>query len=385
MTNKSFRILALNWRFIEHPQAGGAEINIFEQARRWVRQGHQVTLICADPGPKYAPLKNEIIDGISVRRTGNRLSVYLFALIYYLMHMRSFDYLVDVSNGIPFFTPLISRTPGVLVVHHVHGLQWFIEFPYPVAAIGWFLESRVVPFLYRKWPVIAVSPTTRDDLINLGFDSRNISIVYNGINCPAPIPITGSPINDDDKFSRIVYLGRLKRYKRIDRLVRMMPELRAQVLNIHLDIAGDGDARTEIVDLIHQLNLEECVTIHGYVSETRKAQILSTASVFATPSMHEGWGLSVIEANAYGCPAVAFDVPGLRMSIRNGDTGLLVLDDRSFLDALVRIITNPEFRNRLSTGASKWAAKFNWDVSAQQTLEVLQQWNLRLKPLIQTK
>lgn len=383
MTNKSLRILALNWRFIEHPQAGGAEINIFEQARRWVRQGHQVTLICADPGSKYAPQKNEIIDGISVRRTGNRLSVYLFALIYYLMHMRSFDYIVDVSNGIPFFTPLISRTPGVLVVHHVHGLQWFIEFPYPFAVIGWFLESRVVPFLYRKWPVIAVSPTTRDDLIDLGFDSRNISIVYNGTNIPAPIPITGTLINQDDK-RRIVYLGRLKRYKRIDRLIRMMPELRAQVSNIHLDIAGDGDAQTEIEDLIHQLNLEDCVTIHGRVSETRKAQILSTASVFATPSMHEGWGLSVIEANAYGCPAVAFDVPGLRMSIRNEETGLLALDDRSFLDALVRIITDPEFRNRLSVGASKWAAKFNWDASARQTLEVLQQWNLRLRPIIQT-
>jgi glycosyltransferase involved in cell wall biosynthesis len=125
--------------------------------------------------------------------------------------------------------------------------------------------------------------------------------------------------------------------------------------------------------------------MHGYVSETRKAQILSTASVFATPSMHEGWGLSVIEANAYGCPAVAFDVPGLRTSIHNGETGLLAVDDLSFLDALVRIMIDPEFRDRLSVGASEWAAKFDWDVSAQQTLEVLQQWNLRLKPSIQTK
>ncbi|SRR6266498_3741248 len=380
---KSLHILALNWRFIEHPQAGGAEINIFEQARRWVRQGHQVTLICADPGPKYAPQKNELIEGISVHRMGNRLSVYLFALIYYLMHLRSFDYLVDVSNGIPFFTPLISWTPGVLVVHHVHGLQWFRELPYLFAAIGWFLESRVVPFLYRKWPIIAVSPTTREDLIDLGFDSRNISIVYNGINCPALIPVTSTGSNYDDKC-RIVYLGRLKRYKRIDRLVRMMPELRAQVSNIHLDIAGDGDARAEIEQLIHQLNLKDCVTIHGYVSEARKAEILSLACVFATPSMHEGWGLSVIEANAYGCPAVAFDVPGLRMSIRNGETGLLAVDDRSYLDALVRIITDSEFRNRLAEGASRWAAQFNWDVSAQQTLEVLQQWNLRLRPFIQT-
>lgn len=382
MMNKSLRILALNWRFIEHPQAGGAEINIFEQARRWVRQGHQVTLICADPGPKYAPQKNEIIDGISVQRKGNRLSVYLFALIYYLMHPRSFDYIVDVSNGIPFFTPLISWTPGVLVVHHVHGLQWFRELPYLFAAIGWFLESRVVPFLYRNWPIIAVSPTTREDLIDLGFDARNISIVYNGINCPVPIPITGAQVIPDSKC-RVVYLGRLKRYKRIDRLIRMVPALRAQVPNIHLDIAGGGDARPELEYLIHQLGLEDCVTLHGYVSEARKAELLSAASVFATPSMHEGWGLSVIEANAYGCPAVAYDVPGLRMAIRNGETGLLAFDDRSYLDSLIRIITDSEVRKRLSEGARRWAGQFNWDISAQQTLEVLQQWNLRLRPLPQ--
>jgi glycosyltransferase involved in cell wall biosynthesis len=368
---KNLRILALNWRFMEHPEAGGSEINIFEQARRWAQQGHQVTLLCADSGRKFAPQKDEVIEGIQVIRRGNRFTVYLLALVYYLLHARSFDYIVDVSNGIPFFTPLVTRIPGVLIVHHVHGLQWFREFPYLFGAFGWFLESRIVPRLYRNWPVVAVSPTTRDGLIDLGFKPSSISVVYNGINAPAMIPVTGHEI-EQPKTIRIAYVGRLKRYKRIDRLVRLMSELRELVPGVHLDIAGDGDARPEIEILIKELHLQDDVTLYGFIDEATKVDILSNATVFATPSMNEGWGLSVIEANVYGCPAVAFDVPGLRVSIRNGETGLLAQDDASFRDAIVSILLDTELRSRLSDGARKWAEQFDWDESAEQTLEIME-------------
>jgi len=373
----SLRILALNWRFIRDPQAGGAEINLYEQARRWVRDGHQVTITCADPGRKYAPQKQEVIDGIIVRRMGNRFTVYLLALIYYLMHIKSYDYIVDISNGIPFFTPLLAQVTGVLIVHHVHGLQWFREFPFPFGVVGWFLESRVVPVLYASWPVIAVSPSTHDDLIELGFDPEKISVVFNGVNLPGKMPekcLSGK--------HRIAYVGRLKRYKRIDRLVQHVSALRTQFPDIHLDIAGDGDARPQIEQLVQQLHLQDCVTMHGYVDEHTKATILSSADVFATTSMHEGWGLSVIEANSYGCPAVAYDVPGLRVSIRNGETGFLALDDSSYRDSLVMILSDHTIYDRLSECSRNWAAKFDWDVCAQKTLQILEQW--KLKSLVTT-
>jgi glycosyltransferase involved in cell wall biosynthesis len=300
---------------------------------------------------------------------GNRFTVYLFALIYYLLHSSSFDYIVDISNGIPFFTPLIAQATGVLLVHHVHGLQWFREFPFPFGVVGWFLESRIVPVLYANWPVIAVSPSTRDDLIELGFNSKKITIVYNGVNIPKEAPVEHVPGKH-----RIAYVGRLKRYKRIDRLVQHISELRIKLPDIHLDIAGDGDARAQIEALVQQLHLEEHVTLYGYVDEPTKAAILSSADVFATTSMHEGWGLSVIEANAYGCPAVAYDVPGLRMAIQNGETGLLALDDSSYREALLMILIDHGMRNHLSKCARNWAAQFDWDECAKKTLEVLEQW-----------
>ncbi len=359
------RILALNWRGYRDPQAGGSEVNIFQQARRWAGQGHEVTVVCADPGREYAEAPVERADGITVRYMGNRVTVYLSALLFYWRHRRSFDCIVDVANGIPFFTPLLARVPGVLLVHHVHCKQWFTEFPYPLAAVGWFLESKVVPRVYRRWPVIAVSPTTRDALLKLGFGAPQVSVVYNGIDLPVAAPA----VQPDGKH-RIAYVGRIKRYKRLDRLVMAVAQLRREVPDIHLDLAGDGDARAEIEALVQRMHLEDCVSIHGRVDERKKAEILASATVFATPSLQEGWGLSVIEANAFGCPAVAFDVPGLSVAIRDGETGLLAGDEEAFKEALATILNDPSTRSRLSEGARAWAAAFDWESTAMETLRV---------------
>jgi glycosyltransferase involved in cell wall biosynthesis len=360
------RILALNWRCLQHPQAGGSELNLFAQARHWVKDGHDVTIITANPGSAYVTEREEMVDGIRVIRMGGRISLYLHAALYVLRYGPTFDRIVDVANGIPFFTPLLCNTPGVLLVHHVHDQQWFSEFPAPVAAVGRFIECRVVPLVYRHHQVIAVSPTTRDALVELGVDAAQIHIVYNGIEQPTDLMSEEHGVGH-----RIAYVGRLKRYKRLDLLVRAVAHLRAQFPDIQLDLAGDGDARPEIEALIVQLGLQEHVTVHGFVNEQTKARILGTATLFATPSMHEGWGLSVIEANVYGCPAVAYNVPGLRVSIRHGDTGLLADDEAGFHAALASLLQDQALRARLSDGARRWAATFSWETSATATLQVL--------------
>jgi glycosyltransferase involved in cell wall biosynthesis len=378
--NTNLRILALNWRCQSHPQAGGSEINIFEQARRWVQEGHEVTIVTADPGREYAARSEEQIDGITVRRMGGRFTIYLFAAVFLLLNAWRFDYIIDIANGIPFFTPLFTRKPTVLLTHHVHAEQWYSELPRPLADLGWLLEQRVVPWLYRYHPVIAVSPTTRDGLIELGFNPAQIQIVYNGIELSIPPPSDGQ----SDRY-RIAYVGRIRRYKRLDLLVRAVDSLRNSHPDLHLDIAGDGEARPELEALVKELGMHEHVTIHGFVDEAAKAQILSRATVFATPSMHEGWGISVIEANAYGCPAVAYNVPGLCVSIRHGETGLLAHDDDAFRDSLAHIIGSAELRSHLAAGARRWAAQFNWDTSAAATLRVFSVYKTLAQPAAATR
>jgi glycosyltransferase involved in cell wall biosynthesis len=363
---RGLRILALNWRCPRHPQAGGSEANLFEQARRWAADGNAVTVFCADPGRKHAPERDEVVDGVRVIRRGGRFTVYLFAALFVLLNARRYDRVLDVANGIPFFAPVFTRKPVVLLVHHVHGPQWYAEFSYPLAAVGWFLERWIVPRLYRREPVIAVSPTTRDALANTGIALSQIKVVYNG-SARAREPKATTYSGEQ----RIAYVGRIRRYKRLDRLVRMIPTLREGFPDIRLDIAGSGEAAPAIDAVVGRLGLRDHVVMHGFVNEEKKAEILSRAAVFATPSMHEGWGLTVIEANRHSCPAVAYDVPGLRAAIRHGETGLLAQDDADFRGALSLFLGDRDTRRRYSEAAQAWSETFSWDSCARQTLAIL--------------
>lgn len=363
--NPRLRILALNWRCHRHPQTGGSEVNLFEQAVRWVQAGHDVTLLTSDPGRGYAPERDERYLGIDIRRRGGRVSVYLHAALYLLRHRR-FDRVLDVANGVPFFAPLFTSRPVILLVHHVHGRQWYLEFPWAVAKVGDLIERRLVPRLYRHGPVIAVSETTRDALVACGFDASVIRVVHNGVS--TPLPVNGH-VRDPN---RLVYVGRLRPYKRLERLVAATASLHQQFPLVRLDIVGDGDARPGLESLVRSLGLESSVAVHGYVDDETKAAFLARAGVFVSPSMHEGWGLSVIEANSYGCPAVAYPVPGLSEAIRSGETGLLAAD-ADLATPLRTLLGDPVLWQHCSDGARRWASRFSWDRCASNGLLVVEQ------------
>ena len=363
--NFQLNILALNWRCLKHPLAGGAETNIFEQSTHWVKQGHNVTVFTSQPGEGFDAEPNEDFHGVHIIRRGGRLTVYLYAALFLLFASHRYDVILDISNGIPFFAPLFTRTRTVLMVHHVHHEQWFYEFPGLAGRFGWFLELRVVPFIYRRNRVITVSPTTEEEMIKVGYKRKNLYLVFSGLN----INVTAQ--RHESPTPTIAYVGRLKGYKRVHLLIEAIDKLRDKFPDIRLEIAGTGDNYGDLAEEIKSRKLEDHVTMHGYVSDEERAHILSTATVFATPSMQEGWGLSVIEANAYGCPAVAYDVPGLQVSIPNNETGLLAKDDDDFVRCLARIIQDDQLRARLSKGALYWANLFDWESSAISTLSIL--------------
>lgn len=358
------RILIFNWRDITHPWAGGAELNIHEQAKRWVEMGHQVTLFCG--GYEGAP-RRESIDGIEVIRRGGRFAVYLWAFIYYLRYFHGkYDVIVDIENGIPFFTPLYTRTPKVCIVHHVHTEQFRKEFAPPLSWIGIFLESIVMPWAYRKVPFITISKSSREELINLGVTPSQCSIVYCGLDHDLYCP-------DETKTSypSVLYLGRLMDYKRVDMLIEMLPSILERVPEAVLHILGSGPARPELVQLTQQLSLEEHVVFHGYVSDGEKIGWLQRAWVLVTASMKEGWGLVALEANACGTPVVSFDVPGLCEVVDNPHSGLLVESRKEFSQAVLQLLQNPGRRSDMEGNAVKYASEFSWDKTARRTFDFL--------------
>ena len=362
-------ILILNWRGPDHPQAGGAEVYLTQIARRWVSAGAAVTFVCADSRHRPFTRETNQVDDFTILMMGNRFTIFLLVALYLLRHGRKYDTIVDTGNGIPFFAPLFTRTPVVLLVHHVHRLQWNREFHRPLASIGWFLESRIVPLLYRNHPIITVSCTSANELQALGIDRRQIWIVHNG-NIPQKVHPNGQP-----DAQRILYVGRLKHYKRVHLLVHAVDHLREEFPHIHLDIVGRGPECQELRTLIQRLNLQPHVTLHGYLDEDKKAAMYSRATVFATASLIEGWGITVVEANSHAVPVVAFEVPGLSESVRHGETGFLVPPSATmeeFTAAIKQVLGNSATRDRLAAGGLRWAKRFDWDESAEKAWWVLQ-------------
>ncbi len=362
------RILALNWRDLSHPLGGGAEVYIHELAKRWIAWGHAVTLLCgAYPGCT----QEEIKDGLRIVRRGGRLTVYGRAGFEYLIRLsRDCDVLLDIENGIPFFAPLYARKPTVVVVHHVHKEQFFVEAGFPLNWIAYVFETKVMPMVYRRCVFITGTQSTREGLIKLGILAPRITVIPYGLD-----HALYRPSGDKAPVPTILYLGRLKRYKRVDLVLRALPKILETCPDASLWIVGRGDTRAALERLAGELGLSRRVTLWGFVSEQEKARLLQQAWVFVYPSMNEGWGLSVLEANACGTPAVVFDVPGLRDAVLNEQTGLVVRDgDVAGLSHMIGLILrDASLRDRLRQNAIAWSQRFDWDTSARSILALLEE------------
>lgn len=358
------RILVFNWRDITHPWTGGAELNIHEQAKRWVQAGHQVTLFC---GRYKGGSRRASIDGIEVIRRGGRFTVYLWAAVYYLLYFRAkYNVLVDLENGIPFFTPLYSRIPKVCIAHHVHTEQFRTEFSFPLSWVGIFLESVVMPLVYRRVPFITISQSSRGELARIGIEPQRCSVVHCGLDHNRYRPGRAKT-----RQPSLVCLGRLMRYKRVDMLIRLMVPITEKYPGAVLHVIGFGPAENELKRMADQCGMAHHIVFHGYVSEEDKVAWLQRAWVAVTASMKEGWGLVAVEANACGTPVVAFDVPGLCEAVMHSQSGLLVESEQEFVDAVLCVLGDRDLRDGLSRTALRHAEQFNWDRTADLSLSIL--------------
>jgi glycosyltransferase XagB len=359
-TGSNMRILIFNWRDTKHRYAGGAEVYIHELATRWIANGSAVTLFCGNDNvhPSY-----ENIDGVEIYRRGGTYTVYLFAFIYYIFKFRGkYDVIVDCENGIPFFTPLYAKEQVILLIHHVHQEIFHSFLTFPFNFIAEVLEGKLMPLVYQNKNVVTVSASSQKDIIKLGFTKeKNIQIIPNGV---AGSLFVDYPKTDNPSF---IYLGRLKDYKNIDVAIKAFAKVVAIKKNAIFSVVGSGESYHRLKKLVTDLNIENSVTFYGRVSEQEKAKLLARSWAAIQPSQMEGWGITVIEANAAGTPVIASQVNGLQDSVINGLTGLLVPAGNvtQFANAMMRIAEDDALRVNLSTEALSWAKNFDWNKSAE--------------------
>jgi glycosyltransferase involved in cell wall biosynthesis len=361
------RILVLNWQDHENPQAGGAELHLREIFTRLVAAGHSVDLLCSSW--ETAPARANL-GGIEVHRIGSRSTYPFLARRYFEKNLRenNYDVVIEDLNKVPLYTPMWGVPKLVALVHHLFGATVFREAPALIAAAVW-LSERGLGALYRKIPFEAVSVSTADDLVKRGIPRHSIRVIYNGVDSAR---LTPNPVERSER-PLFVYLGRLKKYKRVDVVIRAFAEL--NVPEATLEIAGTGDYRAQLEGLVNSLGLTDRVSFLGFISEEAKLHLLRRAWASTLASPKEGWGISNLEAAACATPVIAANSPGIRESVVDGETGFLVPpDDPAAMAAAMRgIVESRDLVDVLGAAGRRFAQNFTWERAANATLSHLEE------------
>ena len=359
------RFLLLNWRDPHNPEAGGAEVHLHEVARRLAAAG----FICIQVSHAFpGALPEEIIDGVRVIRRGGK---FLFNFTVWRNLRRwcneyRIDAVLDDSNKVAFLTPWHCNRPIVLQLHHLFGRALFHETAWPMALYVLFFE-KLMPLCYRKTRVLTGSESSRRELAAKGF--HRVDIAPEGVELERYV-LKNPPAR---KPELLLYVGRVKRYKGLEVLLRALAILLPRKPGLRLAVAGSGDDVTRLKTLATELGVEPAVDFLGFVSEARKMELYHEARVVVNSSLKEGWGLTSIEANACGTPVVATDVPGLCDSVRHGETGFLVPfgDAEAFAAALESLLEDSELWQKISGNGRRWAAAHTWEPAYVKTRDAL--------------
>ena len=343
---------------------GGAEVFTHEVAKRWVESGHEVTLFTSQfQGGK----KEEFADGVTIVRAGGKYSVYRQAKKLYAERFEAekFDVIIDEINTVPFFAPKFAKNKEkvVALIHQLAREYWFYEMPFPISYLGHhFFEDRWLK-QYVDVLTITVSESTSKDLADLGF--RHVFVVPEGLNFES---LKDLPTKDSKPI--VIFSGRLKRAKRPDHAVEAFKIVKAHLPASEMWVFGDGPFRLAV-----ERNSGLGVKFFGNLDNVERRELMKKGWVLVVPGVREGWGLNVIEANALGVPAVAYDVPGLRDSVINLKTGLLAESGNigDLADKTLKLLGDSSLRERLSKNALIYSKQFSWDKTADEFLKRITQ------------
>lgn len=368
-------VLLLNWRCTRNPEGGGSEVYVERIARELVARGHRATILCAQfPG---APTEERTADGVVIVRRGTRRLVYPWAALTYLagalglgpLSRRALgcpDVIVDVCNGMPFLSRAYARVPVIVLVHHVHREQWPVVMGRFMARLGWWIESRLAVRLYRNCRYVTVSDATRHELAGLGVDADQISVIHNGT--PEMPPAKSAR----DSEPSLLVLGRLVPHKRVEIALRVVASLAKELPTLTLTVAGSGWWEDQLRTTAHELGIADRVRFAGHVSEEEKRELLARAWVALTPSLKEGWGLTIVEAAAQGTPTVAFGhAGGVAEALVDGKTGLLADDEAHYCELVRKLLTDAELREEMGEAARLHASGFTWAAAGDLFAEVV--------------
>jgi glycosyltransferase involved in cell wall biosynthesis len=351
-TAQKMRVLWFNWRDIKHPDAGGAEVLTHEVMLRLARIGYDITLFCPSIP---SGMNKEEIDGVEIIRSGGKYTVYSKAKEFYKSNKNQYDLVIDEINAKPFLSPDLVRGKPILALFHqlIHE-EWFYETRFPLNYICYYYLERKWLSSYKDIPTATVSASSEQDLKAYGF--KRVFIIPMGLSVE---PI--EKVEEKEPTPTFVFIGRLKRHKLADHALRAFALIKEKLPDSKMWVIGDGTMRKEL----EKMNLKD-VIFYGHVKNELKYRLLRKAHIVLMPSVREGWGLVVTESNAMGTPVVAYNVPGLRDSVIDGKTGVLVNDNspKNLASASVSLLADRDLLKKYSNDALAFSTQFSWDNTA---------------------
>lgn len=369
------KFLWLSWKDISHPLAGGAEVVLHELSKRMVQEGHEVTVLTA----RYkGSQKFDTIDGIKIIRVGNNRYVHsLVALLYYIRHLRNkYDVVIEAINTAPYFSFLGKDSAKRLLFYHQLAREiWYLEAPFPISMIGYYILEPVSTFVLgkSKTDVVTISESSKRDLLRFGFSAKRIHVISEG-SVLAPVKDVGGVKKYDTPT--LLSLGAMREMKRTLEQVKAFEIAKQQMPELRMKIAGDASSEygKSVLQYISASDYRDDIECLGRVPDAQRMELMQRCHVIGVTSIKEGWGLIVTEANSQGTPAVVYDVDGLRDSVRNGETGIVTRPKPEALaDGIVSILHNQKQYTKMQRAGWEWSKHITFEQSLSDLKHVLEE------------
>jgi len=358
-------VLIINWQDWTNPLSGGAEVHLHEIFRR-LTQDFNISLLCTHF--KEAP-EFEKIDGIKIYRVGSRntFNFYVPKVYKNITKTEKFDLVIEDLNKIPFFGGRFIREKRLALIHHLFGKTIFTE-TNPLSASYVYFSEKFIPKHYKKIPIIAVSESSKREIVKMGIPKENVKIVYNGVNIKS--------YQSKSKLSKnptIICLARMKKYKRIDVLIDSISGILKEIPDLKVILVGDGDDLSRLKRIARKNGTENTIEFTNFVSAQKKADLLTSSWVSVNTSPKEGWGLTSIEAQSSGTPSIVPDSPGLRETVKDGVGGYIYPfgDTERLAEILIKVLKSKKVIDKMGKNAKKWATNFSWEASAKKMKKVI--------------
>ena len=357
-------ILILNWRDINNPQKGGAEIILYEFVKRLAKEGHSIIWFSElFEGAK----KEEEVNGIKIIRRGNRYSVYFHALFYYLKLEKKPDVVLDCVNTICWQTPLyVKKSKRIFYANQSAREIFFYEYPFPLSLIGFLLEPLQY-LTYKNTSVLCYSKSIKDDLVSFGLPKKNINVFSLGVDHTRYKPSSKAQV------PTFVFVARFVKNKRPDVCIEAIKIVTKMFPNVRLYLVGYGKKELALKKLVEKYNLESNIFVinknNMFLEKDEKdlkVKLMQESWGLILPSVKEGWGMVVTEAAACGTPSIVSNVTGLKDSVLNNKTGFILSKNpkkEELAFAIMKFITDEKLRKELIKNSIAWSKKFSWENS----------------------